>query len=254
MQATRNPFADQPETYASARPHYPPALFDWLASSCRRRASAWDCATGNGQAAFDLAARFEQVFASDISAEQIEHARRAPNLHYSIQPAEQTDFPDHRFDLVVVAQALHWFNPAAFWPEVRRVARPGALFCAWGYDRLHTDAEVEHGLVAPLLRTLAPFWAPGNRILWDGYQDRDTAFPFERIATPAFSIEMHWTLQALIDYMQTWSAYQRSRADTVATAAMDQLFADARQLTPEGATLRVSMPLKMVAGYVPGRA
>ena len=50
--------------YARFRPHYPPALFQWLAGIVRQRRVAWDCATGNGQAAVALAGHFETVVAT----------------------------------------------------------------------------------------------------------------------------------------------------------------------------------------------
>ena len=64
-------FSRHAGAYARARPHYPPALFEYLASLCLQRNLAWDCATGNGQAARGLADRFEKVIGTDASAEQL---------------------------------------------------------------------------------------------------------------------------------------------------------------------------------------
>src|SRR5437588_7173913 len=63
----------------TCRPSYPDALFDFLASKCRSRDFAWDCATGNGQAARSLASRFAQVVATDLAPEQIAVAKESPN-------------------------------------------------------------------------------------------------------------------------------------------------------------------------------
>ena len=51
-------FSGHADAYAAARPHYPDALFDSLAALCARHDLAWDCATGNGQAAAALAPHF----------------------------------------------------------------------------------------------------------------------------------------------------------------------------------------------------
>lgn len=131
----RKTFSVASAAYASGRPLYPTELFTWIASNCESHRKAWDCATGNGQAALGLAPHFECVEATDISAEQIEHCFPAPNISYSVQPAEQTMFPTSNFDLVAVAQALHWFDFERFWPEVWRTAKPNAFFCAWGGTR-----------------------------------------------------------------------------------------------------------------------
>src|SRR5437868_4335095 len=51
--------------YAGFRPHYPAALFEYLATLVPRNSTVWDCACGNGQAAIDLANRFEHVIGTD---------------------------------------------------------------------------------------------------------------------------------------------------------------------------------------------
>ena len=61
-------FATLASQYASSRPTYPPALFDWLADRCAARDCVWDCGTGTGQAAVDLGRVFGRVIATDASA------------------------------------------------------------------------------------------------------------------------------------------------------------------------------------------
>ena len=51
--------------YCRYRPQYPPDLFAYLASLAPARQHAWDCATGNGQAALGLAPWFQRVTASE---------------------------------------------------------------------------------------------------------------------------------------------------------------------------------------------
>jgi ubiquinone/menaquinone biosynthesis C-methylase UbiE len=103
-------FSDTAEQYASVRPTYPSALFSFLADRAPARHRAWDCGTGNGQAATGLAELFESVEATDASAEQIAHARRHPRVRYRVAPAEASGLPDRSVDLISVAQALHWFD------------------------------------------------------------------------------------------------------------------------------------------------
>ena len=86
------PFADHfsriAAEYASHRPRYPAALFEWLASVAPGRERAWDCGTGNGQAAAALAEHFDMVVASDPSVAQIEHAARDARIQYVAATAE----------------------------------------------------------------------------------------------------------------------------------------------------------------------
>jgi len=74
----RDHFSEQAQTYARHRPHYPDELFEYLASIAPGRDLAWDCGTGNGQAALGLARHFNRVVASDASSEQIKQATRHP--------------------------------------------------------------------------------------------------------------------------------------------------------------------------------
>ena len=64
-------FSKQSDIYAKYRIGYPPGLMAYILQFVRERKVAWDCATGNGQAAILLAPFFERVEATDISENQI---------------------------------------------------------------------------------------------------------------------------------------------------------------------------------------
>ena len=247
-----NSFALASDEYAAARPLYPAPLYDWIVSNCEGREAAWDCATGNGQAAVGLSRFFGTVHATDISPEQIGQSFEASNIVYSAQPAEATDFADGVFDLVTVAQALHWFDYGRFWPEVARVAKPGAFFCAWGYSwfSVSADPAIQTMLVEPCQDLVAPYCAPNNRILWDGYRNEDISFPFERLPAPELFVTVDWTVPQLIDYVKTWSAYKRAQSDPTVAAALDDLLRDALKALPTDAKFRFTSPLAIAAGRI----
>ncbi len=135
-------FSAHAAEYAQHRPHYPAGLFDWLTGQCSAHDLAWDCGTGNGQAALALADRFEQVVASDLSAEQIDCARPHARITYRLTPAAASGLANHSCDLITVAQALHWFCHDAFYAEVQRVLKPGAWFAAWTYTLLRSEPAI----------------------------------------------------------------------------------------------------------------
>src|SRR5689334_1149416 len=110
-------FSKQASLYARYRPVYPPELFSFILNHIEKKDSAWDCATGNGQTAKELAKHFDKVHATDISQKQLDQAEQASNIFYSLQAAEQTNFSDNQFDLVTVSQALHWFDFDKFYTE-----------------------------------------------------------------------------------------------------------------------------------------
>lgn len=200
-------FSDQAKLYAAARPRYPDELFTFIASRAPAHARAWDCGTGNGQAALSLARHFSEVLGSDPSAEQIAHATPKHNVRYSVQPAEATNFPDRHFDAVCVAQAIHWFDFDRFFAEVSRVAIPGAIFAAWGYAWFEISPEFDAVFNTAVRDVIAPCWPEQSHYLWNGY--REVPFPFTRIATPEFRIRVTWNFQQFLAYVLTWSAIRR---------------------------------------------
>jgi ubiquinone/menaquinone biosynthesis C-methylase UbiE len=200
-------FSAKSDGYARSRPTYPEALFDFIASQAPGRERAWDCATGNGQAAVGLAKHFERVEATDASAAQIANAMAGDGVRYSVQPAEGTDFPAASFDAVCVAQALHWFDLPCFYAEAQRVLKPGGVFFSWGYDRMNISPELDAVFETAVLEPLRPHWPKENALLWRGY--RDLPFPFMPIEPPKLAIEMRWSLAEIIAYVATWTASRR---------------------------------------------
>ena len=150
--------------YAAFRPHYPGALFDYLATLASRATLVWDCAAGSGQASGDLADRFDRVIATDASEEQITSAQPHPRIEYRVALAEESGLPDHSVGLVTVAQALHWLDLERFWPEVKRVLAPRGLLAVWGYGTLSVEGEAVNLLVQDFYeKTVGPYWPTGTR-------------------------------------------------------------------------------------------
>jgi hypothetical protein len=241
-------FSGHADLYASARPRYPESLFAFIAAQSPGQARVWDCGTGNGQAAVALSRHFTEVYATDPSEEQIAHASRADNITYSVEPAEATKLPDKCVDAICAAQALHWFHFAPFFAEVSRVATPGALFAAWGYTWFSVAEDFDASFREFVFDVIAPYWAPQNKLLWDGYVD--VPMPFARVDVPPFSIEATWNLHQLLAYVNTWSAARRCMAER----GVEFLQSAERKLQPlwgpPDETRLVTMPLHVLAGRV----
>ena len=209
---TADHFSAHAADYAKARPSYPPELFTWLAQQCPARDLAWDCGTGNGQAAQALAGHFRHVHATDLSAGQVAQAKLHPRIDYLVAPAEASGLADRSCDLVAVAQALHWFCNERFYAEAKRVLKPRGLFAAWTYTLLHGEPELNTIVKDFYTNTVGPWWPPERRWVDLGY--RDMPFAFDDIATPEFEIRLQWTLADLLAYLRTWSATQRCIKET----------------------------------------
>lgn len=201
-------FSGVANRYADFRPHYPSALFGYLATLAPANATVWDCACGNGQATHDLAARFAKVIATDASKEQIASATPNPKVEFRVAPAEQSGLPDGSVGLVAVAQALHWFNFEQFYTEVRRVLKPGGVMAAWAYGINEVEGLAVNQLVQDFYHNVVgPYWPPERMLVEEGY--RTIPLPLQEIAAPAFKMVAHWTLEQLLGYFSTWSATNR---------------------------------------------
>jgi ubiquinone/menaquinone biosynthesis C-methylase UbiE len=205
-------FSGHADRYEAFRPTYPDALFAYLSSLGTLRELAWDCATGNGQAAVALAPYFTTIIATDASQKQIDHARPCANVQYRVAPADGVPLADASVDLVTVAQALHWFDLPRFYDEVRRVARPGGLIAVWCYQ-LHTiTPEVDAIVERYYADIVGADWPPERRLVEEGY--RTLAFPFDEVAPPPFQMVHRWPLDQILGYLGSWSATQRYQKRT----------------------------------------
>ncbi|HEY2910108.1 MAG TPA: class I SAM-dependent methyltransferase [Gemmataceae bacterium] len=197
--------------YREFRPGYPADLFASLAALPANRRLAWDCGTGNGQAARGLAAHFDRVVATDASPQQLQQALPSRNVEYLVAPAESCPLPDDCADLVVVAQALHWFDLDRFYAEVHRVGRPGSILAATCYYEPSVNPAVD-AVLARYQETVRSYWPAGREWVDAGY--RTIPFPFEELPMDRRQLSLDTDLPRFLGYLNTWSA---SRAFKKAT-------------------------------------
>lgn len=202
------------KTYAAYRPHYPKQLTDLLVAHCEAHRLAWDAGCGSGQLSVDLVPHFATVIATDPSPQQI--AAAAPGPEYRVEPAESSSLSSGSADLVVVAQAAHWFDWPRFVAEVARVAAPGALvgLISYGVPRVPE--------LAAFRAKIGPYWPAGREHVENGY--RDLNWPWPAIEVPTMDLVEHWDRDELIGYVGTWSATARLVA-AEGTAAVEALAA-----------------------------
>lgn len=245
MKQAKDNFSAQATHYAQFRPGYPQELFDWLYSHCQGYERAWDCATGNGQAATNIVAKFKIVYATDLSISQLGKSKKKDNIIYSQGKAEESGFPDDSFDLVTVAQALHWLDHQRFFSEVKRVGKNGALFAAWGYGLLNIDPAIDQLIYKFYKDIVGPYWDKERRHVDNNYAD--IPFPFEELPCPVFAMHYSWTAEHMIGYLYSWSAVQhyiKSKGEN----PVDIIKADL--ITAWGGERQVTFPIFMRAGII----
>lgn len=233
--------------YARHRPHYPEALFAWIASVAPATGDAWDVACGSGQATRSLAMHFDRVIGTDASAEQLAQAPTIPNVTWRVAPAESSGLEGGSVDAVTIAQALHWLDRDRFWAEVGRVARPDAVVAAFSYGMQSTGSSRLDALLREYHdRIVGPWWPPERRLVGAGHLG--LSFPFAPVAPPPFEMVTEWTAEDELGYLRSWSATQRAldaTGEDPIAAVRDRLVA-AWGKGPR----RVAWPLTVLAGRV----
>jgi SAM-dependent methyltransferase len=246
--AFKDHFSGAAADYTRYRPTYPPGLFAWLAGLTGRHTLAWDCGCGNGQAAIGLAPYYRRIVATDPSLQQIDNALPHERISYRVAAAEESGLDPFSIDLIVVAQALHWFDFDRFYAEVRRVAAPGGVLAAISYGEVMIEGEPGRVVSRFYHDLIGPYWPTERHYVDEHYTT--IPFPFTGIDTPTFAMEMDWDLTQLRGYLGTWSAvkeYQRLEGMNpleLIAAELAVAWGDTRQIR------RISWPLALRVGRI----
>ena len=238
-------FSRQSAAYRRFRPGYPAALFEFIASRAPDRQFALDCATGNGQAAVELARHFDSVLAVDGSPSQLARAQPHPRVHYAAALAERLPVRGRSVSLVAAAQAAHWFDFDRFHAECRRVLVPGGLLAVWTYEKFRVDAAVDAVVDRFYAEVVGQYWPPERRYVDQGY--RTLPFPWREEAAPAFVLETDWDLENIMGYLATWSAVQRCK-DQLGQDPLPDLRPQLAALWPSMGARRLRWPIHLRVG------
>ena len=199
-------FSTQAATYAQFRPRYTENIFTPIIDLCSEKGVAWDCGTGNGQAAIILAQHFKKVVATDISQKQIDNAAKADNIVYSIAGAENARFENNSFDLIVVAQAAHWFNFEKFYSNVNQFLKDECIIALVGYGIHSINLDIDEIVNLFYSETIGVYWDAERRHIEQHY--KTIPFPFKEIPIPETQMAFDLSFEAFIGYLNSWSAVQ----------------------------------------------
>ena len=213
-------FSQNSQLYKQARPDYPHSVIHEILKHTPEHSFAWDCGAGSGQFTQLLVPYFEQIVATDLSESQLQSAPYFENVSYLIQIAEQTIFANQSFDLISVAQAIHWFDFEKFYAEVRRTLKVNGLLAVVGYGLLEIqDQQVNTMIQALYYEKLAGCWDAERRYIDEAYQT--IPFDFDEITVPKFSMTYQWTAAQLLKYLSTWSAIKNYQDQYAEHALLD---------------------------------
>lgn len=114
------------DAYDRGRPTYPAPAAAWLAGQAP--VSVLELGAGTGKLTEQLVALGHDVHATDPDAAMLGRlAERLPEVRTSLASAEEIPAGDRSYDVVVCAQAFHWFDLDRALPEIARVLKVGGL-------------------------------------------------------------------------------------------------------------------------------
>jgi SAM-dependent methyltransferase len=173
-------FAKEAMAYSRGRPDYPDEVSDWLAGTLgvRPGAVAVDVGAGTGKFSRFLANTGAQIYAVEPVDEMREQmAVSLPSIQAISGTAQNLPIPDGEADVIVCAQAFHWFATSSVLAEFHRVLKPGGrLALVWNVR----DESVDW--VAALTRIISPFEGDAPR-----FYKGDWRRPFQQNQSTGFS-------------------------------------------------------------------
>ncbi len=202
-------FSDIGLDYATYRPTYPDELGQALASLCKNRQKALDVGCGTGQLTEILSRQFAEVVGTDINADQLKHAIQKPNISYCQEGAEQISQADESVDLIVVAQAAHWFDLPRFYKEVQRVTAPDGVIALVSYGVPYIESAANSVFQQGYWQLIHQYWPAKRKHVEEGYLN--ILFPFTELEFPDLFIHREMPFDAFIGYIKTWSAYKTAQ-------------------------------------------
>jgi ubiquinone/menaquinone biosynthesis C-methylase UbiE len=124
-------FGSVADAYDRARPSYPREAAAWLVGE--QPTTVLELGAGTGKLTEVLVGLGHDVHATEPDEQMLGRLRdRLPDVRTSVASAEEIPAPDASYDVVVVAQAFHWFDKERAFPEIGRVLKPGGrLAVTW---------------------------------------------------------------------------------------------------------------------------
>ena len=147
----------------------------------------------------------DRVIATDASEKQIANAQSYDRVEYRVASAESSSLESNTIDLLMVAQALHWFDLDRFYAQARRILKPDGVLAATAYNLLQISPAIDQVVNRYYYEIVGPFW-PAERALVENFTE--LPFPFQEKNPPSFQMNANWTMEELLGYLRSWSATQ----------------------------------------------
>ncbi|CAN5344077.1 class I SAM-dependent methyltransferase [soil metagenome] len=136
-------FSNRVANYVKYRPHYPRAIIGLLEKECNfsHESVVADIGCGTGISTQLFLENCNRVIGVEPNAAMREAAVKSlsqfPDFTMVDGTSDNTTLPDASVDIVVAAQAFHWFDPERTRPEFRRILKHGGhVLLIWNERQL----------------------------------------------------------------------------------------------------------------------
>ena len=163
-QENKNLFSGKAENYEAARPAYPNSAIEFILNLAPPRASYADIGAGTGKLTTLFARRGEQIIAvepnQDMREQLLMNVENYPNVQVLETGAEATSIASDSIDIILVAQALHWFDLEKFRAECKRIGKKDCMIFvlynqAQDEKNSHRKEATDHFFTNPRIETFA---------------------------------------------------------------------------------------------------
>ena len=185
---------DRGKAYASIRRNYHPSVYQAILDHHNKIGAQFDTLVdvgcGPGTATRNLSPYFNQAIGLDPSEGMIKTARSlggstatSESIQFHVSTAEdigsnlESPIKENSVDLIIAANAAHWFDLEHFWPRAARMLKKGGSVALWtsGDVRAHSSmpnaAAIQNALDEHFEQHLKPFAEPGNLLARGRYVD-----------------------------------------------------------------------------------
>ena len=203
-------FGKTSESYARFRDIYPKSMYEKLIAFGigKKGQHILDLGSGTAVLPVNLYPTGAYFTATDIATKQVEYGRKIAvekgmdNIRFKVCSAEDTGFSNNSFDAVTAVQCFPYFDAEKASAEIRRVLKPGGLFCKIMMDWLPQEDKI----IAEMIETVKrynPSWNP------DGFNIPEYRFPawakdrFEAVAVESYDTDLVFAKKAWLGRVLT---------------------------------------------------
>lgn len=208
-----NGFEQAASAYEQARPSYPEAAMEWIRTLCNNPNTIVDLGAGTGKLTRLLGSfGAQEIIAIEPVFGMRETLQAIPIITQIIDgTAEHIPLADHTVDIVICAQAFHWFANHRALKEIHRVLKStGVLVLIWNSSDHSGKDWVDQ--IAEIVSSFKPEEALRYKDMdWKTAFDNQTFF--SEVHSKQFSNEQRMTRKLLIQRMLSTSFISALPAD-----------------------------------------